>query len=315
MGDSRGYASDQTEASPSGEGKLYKPLDPGRREIRLLRITGGSQHGPVECSLETVSLDDDKLEFGALSYVCGDETPTKEVIVNGYRRAVSTNLEAAIRNFWDYKRDTRGSRNNFQPEGKWEDGLEDESESEEEEDLQDDGDVDDGGKVGGYKDVSLADGDPEGVNNVNGHDNAYSQDEQAQDDARIRNAPEAIGGLTATGHIVHASLEANAEEAQLSDAEDADHSFYMALLNPRARQCIIRRMRVGDGTLPFWVDALCINPDDTQGKRTTNPADADHICESYLCLFLAWIPMQHKCRSSITPVAEHCPSLTNGQEL
>ncbi|KXX78589.1 Heterokaryon incompatibility protein 6, OR allele, partial [Madurella mycetomatis] len=81
---------------------MYEPLDPSRREIRLLRIEGGSYEGPIRCSLYTVSLDEVDLEFAALSYVWGDESMTKDVLVNNHLRAVTTNLESALQNFWHF---------------------------------------------------------------------------------------------------------------------------------------------------------------------------------------------------------------------
>ena len=64
---------------------MYQPLDPDRRQIRLLRIIESSEDGimealadgftispsdnePIKCSLNIVDFDDEKLEFAALSY-------------------------------------------------------------------------------------------------------------------------------------------------------------------------------------------------------------------------------------------------------
>lgn len=89
---------------------MYEPLDRAWRGIRLIRVIGGSKDGPVSCSHETASLDHDKPDFAALSYVCGDESTTKEIIVGGVLRTVTTNLEAALRNFWNYSaQDTEGT--------------------------------------------------------------------------------------------------------------------------------------------------------------------------------------------------------------
>ncbi|KAG7285786.1 hypothetical protein NEMBOFW57_008080 [Staphylotrichum longicolle] len=97
---------------PSGRGhqfpptrldqKMYEPLDSSRREIRLLQVVGVSDDGPIQCLLRTVGLDDPGLEFAALSYVWGDESITRDVLVQGHARAVTANLEAALRNFWRY---------------------------------------------------------------------------------------------------------------------------------------------------------------------------------------------------------------------
>jgi hypothetical protein len=53
-------------------------------------------------------LDDIGLEFAALSYVWGDESKTRDILVNGHRRAVTTNLESALRNFRHNFRDNSG---------------------------------------------------------------------------------------------------------------------------------------------------------------------------------------------------------------
>jgi hypothetical protein len=89
-------------AAPSNQEPLYKPLDPAKREIRLFQILRGSEDGPIEGCFHTVSLDDDDIDFAALSYVWGNAIITQDVIVNGHRRAVTTNLESAIRNFWSF---------------------------------------------------------------------------------------------------------------------------------------------------------------------------------------------------------------------
>ncbi|EAQ93791.1 hypothetical protein CHGG_02026 [Chaetomium globosum CBS 148.51] len=81
---------------------MYQPLDPSRRQIRLLQIVDGSENGAIECSMQTVDFDDINFEFAALSYVWGDESITKNVLLDGHQRAVTTNLESALRNFWRY---------------------------------------------------------------------------------------------------------------------------------------------------------------------------------------------------------------------
>ena len=97
---SEGFAPSATPARPRPE--LYEPLDPNRREIRLLQLIGGSNDGPIQCSLHTVGLDEAGLKFAALSYVWGDESITRDVLVDGHPRAVTTNLESALRSFWRY---------------------------------------------------------------------------------------------------------------------------------------------------------------------------------------------------------------------
>jgi hypothetical protein len=55
----------------------YKPLDPAKREIRLLDIKPG-----LDCQLRTVSLDDNP-EYAALSYYWGPPGINREITING----------------------------------------------------------------------------------------------------------------------------------------------------------------------------------------------------------------------------------------
>ncbi|CAM1509004.1 Fc.00g027430.m01.CDS01 [Cosmosporella sp. VM-42] len=75
---------------------LYEPLDTTKSEIRLLDILSDGPGSTVNCSLRTVSLDD-KPVFTALSYVWGDPAKSCEIILNGNRIGVTTNLESALR--------------------------------------------------------------------------------------------------------------------------------------------------------------------------------------------------------------------------
>ncbi|OIW31166.1 hypothetical protein CONLIGDRAFT_679896 [Coniochaeta ligniaria NRRL 30616] len=100
--DECGAAGHAEEGAEHGRRSSYQPLDRSRREFRLVRITGGSTGGPITCSLETASLDDESLEFTALSYVCGNEGITREILVDGHRQRVTANLESALRNFWAF---------------------------------------------------------------------------------------------------------------------------------------------------------------------------------------------------------------------
>ncbi|KAB5562807.1 heterokaryon incompatibility protein-domain-containing protein [Coniochaeta sp. 2T2.1] len=165
---------------------MYEPLDRSRREIRLIRVIRGSNDGPISCSLETVSLDDEKLDFAALSYVCGDESITKDIMIAGVVRPVTTNLEAALRNLWD-------------------DGTHHTDVAEEHETLPDD---------------------------VAGH-------------FRWRFGDRLIprGGYRGPSiEVVH---------QQLRDARVSSTTF---------------RASIGQGTLPIWVDSLCINQGDLVEK-------------------------------------------------
>lgn len=93
---------------------LYSPL--GDSEIRLLEILEGDEvkdHGdatrPVRCRLAVASLSPanhaaaqgiaaaGQPPFCALSYVWGDPTDTKDIVVNGHVVPITTSLEAALR--------------------------------------------------------------------------------------------------------------------------------------------------------------------------------------------------------------------------
>ncbi|KAF6823184.1 heterokaryon incompatibility protein [Colletotrichum plurivorum] len=79
----------ETEAS----GLYARQLCPGKREIRLLKIEDNFQ---VSCNLHIVSLDDDPY-FIALSYVWGDPSVTEEIVLDGVKTAVTTNLASALK--------------------------------------------------------------------------------------------------------------------------------------------------------------------------------------------------------------------------
>ncbi|KAF6830938.1 heterokaryon incompatibility protein [Colletotrichum musicola] len=79
----------ETEAS----GLYARRLCPGKREIRLLEIEDNVQ---VSCNLHIVSLDDDPY-FIALSYVWGDPSVTEEIVLDGVKTAVTTNLSSALK--------------------------------------------------------------------------------------------------------------------------------------------------------------------------------------------------------------------------
>ncbi|GAB1318982.1 Heterokaryon incompatibility protein 6, OR allele [Madurella fahalii] len=77
---------------------VYKPLDPRKKEIRLLELLAISPDDKVcaSCRLTTVSLDD-KPRFMALSYVWGEPSVTGTILLNGAKRQVTKNLAAALK--------------------------------------------------------------------------------------------------------------------------------------------------------------------------------------------------------------------------
>lgn len=82
----------------SSSASVYKPLDPSRKEIRLLELLATSPSDKVyaSCRLTTVSLNE-KPRFMALSYVWGAPSVTDTILLNGIRRQVTRNLAVALR--------------------------------------------------------------------------------------------------------------------------------------------------------------------------------------------------------------------------
>ena len=76
---------------------IYRSLDPVCRQIRLLTLHPGSEEEEdVKCHLEHVSLEDNP-EFTALSYVWGDPTDTRTILLHNIPFPVTKNLHAALR--------------------------------------------------------------------------------------------------------------------------------------------------------------------------------------------------------------------------
>ena len=75
---------------------IYKPLHPG--EIRLISLAPGKWTDRLECTLKTVSLDDDNPSYETLSYVWGDASaPQKIILLQNQFFPVTPNLESALR--------------------------------------------------------------------------------------------------------------------------------------------------------------------------------------------------------------------------
>ncbi|EKG14521.1 Heterokaryon incompatibility [Macrophomina phaseolina MS6] len=74
----------------------YSPLDPKRRQIRLLTLHPGSWRARIRCSLTTVSLLDEP-DYEALSYVWGDPQSTAPIFVDGCVFLATVNLWRALR--------------------------------------------------------------------------------------------------------------------------------------------------------------------------------------------------------------------------
>lgn len=81
----------------------YKPLDPGKKEFRLIEIApleiedpGSTPDLLVRCRLKHASLNEGQ-SYVAVSYAWGDADITKDILVEDQLVQVTTNLEAALR--------------------------------------------------------------------------------------------------------------------------------------------------------------------------------------------------------------------------
>lgn len=75
--------------------ELYHPLDPGRREFRLVRIlyTGSSE---IECHLEVFSLNEIPV-YTALSYAWTEDEASRQILLNGKAFPVRPNLHEFLK--------------------------------------------------------------------------------------------------------------------------------------------------------------------------------------------------------------------------
>ncbi|KAF2454605.1 heterokaryon incompatibility protein-domain-containing protein, partial [Lineolata rhizophorae] len=76
------------------------PIEPEKRDVRLLQLQPGSYNDPIVCSLRVVSLLDHP-EYQALSYCWEDPTDRKPITVNSNKFFVTSALECALRNIRD----------------------------------------------------------------------------------------------------------------------------------------------------------------------------------------------------------------------
>lgn len=74
------------------------PLDPERREIRVLHVHPGGLNDDIVCNLTTISLGEaDCNAFNALSYVWGDARQRQPITLDGVQVTVTANLAIALR--------------------------------------------------------------------------------------------------------------------------------------------------------------------------------------------------------------------------
>jgi hypothetical protein len=81
---------------PNSASMLYQPLDRSSDEIRLLDTSA-----TIQCRLSTSSLHPGSSlhpadDYIALSYIWGDESITKDIVINGEGKPVTTNLASGL---------------------------------------------------------------------------------------------------------------------------------------------------------------------------------------------------------------------------
>lgn len=82
-----------------GTGSIYDPLDPDRRQIRLISLHRATDPTKlVSVKLEPVDFTSET-EYIALSYVWGDRSATADILVNNVPFAVGLNLASALSEF------------------------------------------------------------------------------------------------------------------------------------------------------------------------------------------------------------------------
>lgn len=75
----------------------YEPLDPERRNIRLITLLPVKLDETIACHIETVSLDDLPV-YTTLSYVWGNAADTRPIFLDNHSHEATVNLECALRN-------------------------------------------------------------------------------------------------------------------------------------------------------------------------------------------------------------------------
>ncbi|KAK0733091.1 heterokaryon incompatibility protein-domain-containing protein, partial [Lasiosphaeria miniovina] len=74
----------------------YQPLRKAVQEIRLPTIAAsGDEANPIECAMESVA-STQAPRFLALSYLWGDASTTHEIVLNGNKFPVATNLHLTL---------------------------------------------------------------------------------------------------------------------------------------------------------------------------------------------------------------------------
>jgi hypothetical protein len=94
---------------------LYSPLQPDLGDIRLIKILRGDDNGPVQLEMIQGPLSELAKDPGyeALSYVWGDATDTRDILLNSQPFPVTKNLEAALRHLRKLRFDGESFREDF----------------------------------------------------------------------------------------------------------------------------------------------------------------------------------------------------------
>lgn len=80
--------------------QMYYPLDQARKEIRLLRLFGSTDDGPVHAQLDTVSfLSDNRPSYEAISYRWAEVSGQREMILNGLQFDAPASAVKVLRQF------------------------------------------------------------------------------------------------------------------------------------------------------------------------------------------------------------------------
>lgn len=87
-------------AAESSSTSPYKTLDSASKEIRLLVIEPGPKSSTISCSLLHTSVTAEApTKYEAASYCWGDPTNPKTILLEGHKIEITSNAEAALRNF------------------------------------------------------------------------------------------------------------------------------------------------------------------------------------------------------------------------
>lgn len=80
---------------------LYTPLDPAKREIRLLEILVDLPDGDaaVSCNMTVASLDDEPLYVALSLHAWDDMSTTQTIVINGIEKRVASNLAMVLSRF------------------------------------------------------------------------------------------------------------------------------------------------------------------------------------------------------------------------